>query len=308
MEVMPIETGKDEDTKGVIFNIQRYSIHDGPGIRTTVFFKGCPLECFWCQNPESQRRKPEIFLNKEKCTLCGQCVAICPTGASTLSAESSTIDRSKCIGCGKCVEVCLNAARSLVGRYVTVDEIMQEVVRDRKFYENSGGGVTLGGGEPAAQPEFALAILQRCKEEGLHTVLDTCGYAPWPIMEKLLEYTDLVFFDIKCMGAKKHYGATGKSNDIILENAKRIAKYKPVSVRVPMIPGFNDSTEEVRAIANFAKTELGVMDIGLLHYNKWGESKYERLDKTCFHLEEQSEEDMERLRAIVSSALVEEKG
>jgi len=305
---MLIETGKDESTRGVIFNIQRYSIHDGPGIRTTVFLKGCPLECFWCQNPESQRKKPEVFLNKEKCTLCGQCVAICPTGASTLSAESSTIDRSKCIGCGKCVEACPNEARSLVGREATVDEVMQEVVRDRRFYENSGGGVTLGGGEPATQPEFALAILQRCKEEGLHTVLDTCGYAPWPIIEKLLEYTDLVLYDIKCMDAKKHHGATGKPNDIILENAKRIAKYKPMMVRVPMIPGFSDSAEEVRAIANFVKEELGSVDIDLLPYNKWGESKYERLDKTCFRLEEQTEEDIERLRAIISSALVEEMG
>jgi len=308
MEVIPIETSKDKGTRGLIFNIQRYSIHDGPGIRTTVFLKGCPLECFWCQNPESQRGTPEIFLNKEQCTLCGQCVAICPTGASSLLLERSTIDRGKCTGCGMCVDVCPSGARSLVGRYATVEEVVQEVVRDKKFYENSGGGVSLSGGDPTVQIEFALAILRGWKEEGLHTVLDTCGYASWLIMEKLLEFTDLVLYDIKCMDTTKHYGATGKPNDIILENAKKIAKCKLMRVRVPMIPGFNDTAEEVRAIAEFVKDELGAVDIDLLPYNKWAESKYDRLGKTCFHLEEQSEEDMERLRAIVSSVMMGEKG
>jgi len=181
---------------------------------------------------------------------------------------------------------------------------MQEVARDKKFYKNSGGGVTLSGGDPTTQPEFALTILRGCKEEGLHTVLDTCGYAPWRIMEKLLEFTDLVLYDIKCMSAPKHHAATGKSNDIILENVKKIAKCKPMRVRVPMIPRFNDTAEEIRAIAEFVKEELGGVDIDLLRYNKWGESKYERLGKACSHLEEQSEEDMERLRAIVSSVLI----
>ena len=156
---------RDEKVTGIIFNIQRYSTQDGPGIRTTVFLKGCPLECFWCQNPESQKTKPEIFLYKDRCALCGRCVEVCSTGASTLSEESSTIDRNKCIGCGLCVEACPNEARSLAGKQVTVDEVMQEVLRDRKFYENSGGGVTLSGGEPTTQPEFALALLRSCKKE-----------------------------------------------------------------------------------------------------------------------------------------------
>lgn len=282
--------------KGVVFNIQRYSIHDGPGIRTTVFLKGCPLRCYWCQNPESQRKQPEVFLDKDKCTLCGQCVAVCPSEASSLSATSSIIDRSKCIGCGKCAEVCPNGARKLVGGYMTVDEVMEEVLKDVSFYKNSGGGVTLSGGDPVSQPRFALAILQSCKEAGLHTVLDTCGYARWVTIERLLKYTDLVLYDIKHMDAARHRGGTGRLNSIILENAKRIAKFKPMRVRVPLVPGFNDSAEEVRGIAHFVKKEIGLVDIDLHPYNKLGEAKYERLDKIRPHLETQNEEYVQKLR------------
>jgi pyruvate formate lyase activating enzyme len=282
--------------KGVIFNIQRYSIHDGPGIRTTLFLKGCPLKCFWCQNPESQRKKPEVFLYKDRCTGCGQCVAACSTGASRLLEKKSTIDRDKCIGCGECVGVCPNEARKLMGRSMTVDKVMQEVVKDSKFYEDSGGGVTLSGGEPTAQPQFALAVLRNCKEAGLHTTLETCGYVSWQTMDKLLEYTDLVLYDVKCLDAKKHYAATGRSNAIILQNIKRIAGYKPIRVRVPMIPGFNDSSHEVRAIANFVKKELGSIEIELLSYNKLGESKCNLLDRDPVHLEDRGDEHMEKLK------------
>jgi len=176
---------------------------------------------------------------------------------------------------------------------------MQEVIRDKKFYENSGGGVTLSGGEPAAQLRFALSIMQSCKEAGLHTALDTCGYASWSSMEKLLEYTDLVLYDIKCMEPRKHYDATGKFNKLILENAKRIARYKPMRVRVPIVPNFNDSPEEVKAIAHFVKAELGSVDIDLLPYNKLGESKYERLDRTLIRLQEKGEENMQILETAV---------
>lgn len=292
---------------GIIFNIQRYSIHDGPGIRTTVFLKGCPLKCFWCQNPESQSRQPEIFLIRSNCTLCGKCFTVCPKGASSLLEKNSTIDRIKCIGCGKCVEVCPSEARKLVGTYMTKDEVMREVLKDVRFYENSGGGVTLSGGEPAAQPEFALSILRSCKEEGLHTVLDTCGHAPWSIMKRLLRYTDLVFFDIKTIEPKKHHGATGRSNRLILENAKRIAHYKPMRVRVPLIPSFNDCSDNVRAIVSFVKEEMGSIDIDLLPYNKLGEVKYERLDRPCTPAETQTEEHINNLETIVYSELGGEK-
>jgi len=286
----------------MIFNIQRYAIHDGPGIRTTVFLKGCPLKCFWCQNPESQRRQPEIFLNKDDCSLCGMCVSVCPTGASSLLEGSSTIDRNKCKGCGKCTEVCPNEARRLVGKLVTVNEVMQEVLRDRKFYQNSGGGVTLSGGEPATQPEFALALLQSCKHEGLHTILDTCGHAPWVTLEKLLKYTDLVLYDIKHVDPVKHREAMGVSNKLILENARRIAGHKAVRIRVPLVPGFNDSVEDIRAIVKFARSELGAVDIDLLPYNNLAGSKYARLERDYVHLEGKGEEDVKGLEAIISQS------
>ncbi|MFC2007228.1 glycyl-radical enzyme activating protein [Chloroflexota bacterium] len=287
------------EQKAVVYNIQRYSIHDGPGIRTTVFFKGCPLRCFWCQNPESQRMETEVFLNKDNCTLCGRCVDACPTAASTLSDISSVIDRSKCTGCGKCAEACSKGARTLVGKYLTLAEIMEEVLRDKKFYDNSGGGVTLGGGEPTAQPEMALSILRGCQGAGLHTALDTCGYASWPVMEKLLEYTDLVLYDVKCMDAVKHNSATGKPNELILENAKKIARYKPMRVRVPLVSGFNDSPEKIKAIAHFVRTKLGPVDIDLLPYNKLGESKYERLDRPPVSSGETEEKTIQELEEIV---------
>lgn len=291
---------KDKEvSRGVVFNIQKYSIHDGPGIRTTVFLKGCPLRCLWCQNPESHRKEPEILLFKDRCTLCGRCVAVCPNGASSLSDTSSMIDRSKCIGCGKCVEVCPNEARQLSGEYMTVDEVMEEVLKDVVFYKNSGGGVTLSGGDPIAQSGFALAILKRCKEAGLHTALETCGYARWSTMEKLLKYTDLVLFDIKHMDAARHREGTGKPNSIILRNARRIAKLKPLRVRVPLIPGFNDSAEHIRQLAKFVREKLGLVDIDLLPYNKLGEVKHERLDRERPHLETQNEEYVQELQAII---------
>lgn len=296
-----VEMSKDNENRGMIFNIQRYSIHDGPGIRSTVFLKGCPLTCFWCQNPESQEMKAEILLDKGKCALCGQCVNSCPAGANVLTPDRVKIIRDKCMGCGECVSVCPNEARRLVGAYMTVDEVMEEIVRDRIFYENSGGGVTLSGGEPLMQADFALQLLRRCKEEDLHTVLDTCGYASWKTMQKFLEYTDLVLYDIKCLDAIKHSKATGKPNELIIENAKMIARSKEMWVRVPLVPGFNDSEKEVRAIVSFIKKELGSPKIDLHCYNKLGEGKYDRLDKVAIHLDPQHEEYMEKLREIAVS-------
>jgi pyruvate formate lyase activating enzyme len=289
--------------EGTIFNIQRYSIHDGPGIRTTVFLKGCPLKCFWCQNPESQRTQPEIFLVRSNCVSCGKCVTVCLSGATTLTEKHSIIDRNRCVGCGECVTVCPHEARKLVGRYITTDQVMREVLKDMRFYENSGGGVTLSGGEPGAQPEFALSILRSCKEAGLHTVLDTCGYVPWATMKKLLRYTDLVYLDIKSIEPRKHGEATGRPNRLILDNARRIAAYKPIRVRVPLIPNFNDSPEDVRGIARFVKKEMGSIDIDVLPYNKLGEVKYERLDRLCVPAETQPEEYISHLQAIIELEL-----
>jgi len=284
---------------GIVFNIQRYSIHDGPGIRTTVFLKGCPLRCFWCQNPESQSQEPEIFLKRDFCTLCGSCAEVCPAGAISFNSESSLIDRNLCIGCGKCVQVCPNDARELIGKSMTVDDVMTEVLKDIKFYRKSGGGVTLSGGDPLDQHEFSYELLKRCKELGLHTTIDTTGFASWEVLSKLLYYTDFVLYDIKCIDEKNHYSATGVLNRIILENAKRMYKaHKMMLIRVPLIPGFNDTVEEVKSIETFVHQELGETEIELLPYNKWGESKYRFLDREAFDGETQSEEVIDLLKSI----------
>jgi pyruvate formate lyase activating enzyme len=296
------EKVKPKGTKGIIFNIQRYSIHDGPGIRTTVFLKGCPLRCFWCQNPESQETKPEILLNKSVCSLCGRCIDICPTDANCLSERGPIIDRERCLGCGKCVEVCSSQGRTLVGREMTVDEVLEEVLRDKAFYDNSGGGITLSGGDPIMQPEFSLQLLRKCKEQGLHTVIETCGFTSWLTLKELLDHTDLILYDIKCLNPIKHQTTTGKHNRLILENAKKIAKSKAMKVRVPLVPGFNDSVEDIRAILNFVKQKLklGSEEIELLPYNKLGEGKYDRLDREGSRpsLEPQSEEHIRMLEII----------
>jgi pyruvate formate lyase activating enzyme len=293
--------------RGVVFDIQRYSIHDGPGIRTTIFLKGCPLRCYWCQNPESQSDTPEILFDASKCTGCGACVEVCTTGAARLSEGKAIIDRAVCRGCGKCVEACLNEARRLVGKEMTVEEVMQPVLKDVRFYENSGGGVTLSGGEPTAQPDFALALLRRCKELGLHTVVETCGCAAWPLFEQILEYTDLVFYDLKHLDPAKHFEGTQVKNLLILENAKRIQALKPMIVRVPLIPGFNDSPAAIEATVRFVKSELPSTPIELLPYNKLGEGKYGRLDRSGPSLETMAEDHIAALNEIVKQTLAIEK-
>lgn len=295
---------KAAESSGVVFDIQRYSIHDGPGIRTTVFLKGCPLRCAWCQNPESQRLEPEILLNKDKCTACGKCVAACPAGANSLSGLCAKVERQKCLRCGKCVGVCPNEARRLSGKQMSVDEVIKEVLRDRMFYKTSGGGVTLSGGEATFQPEFALAILRECKTLGLNTAIETCGYASWQVLQSLLEYVDLVLFDIKHVDTVRHQAGTGMNNDIILENAGKIAALKPMKVRVPLIPGFNDSEQDIRAIAAFVGTLPNRIEMDLLAYNPLGEGKYEHLGKKrTEHKEVQSTTYIEGLRSVVDAEL-----
>lgn len=268
-----------ETLRGVIFDIQHYSIHDGPGIRTTLFLKGCPLQCRWCSNPESQRSRPEIMFDTFRCTHCGRCVEVCPHNASVRHENTIGISRELCQGCGTCVGQCPNGARQLVGREIAVEEILEEVVQDRPFYENSGGGVTLSGGEPMSQPAFTRALLKRCKEKGIHTVLDTSGYVQVDLWDRVLEYVDMILFDLKQMDTRKHKAYTGVSNELIFASARKLASRKiPMVIRIPLIPGYNDTDQNSAACARFAR-ELGITTVELLPFHRLCISKYTKLQK-----------------------------
>ncbi|HEX2964946.1 MAG TPA: glycyl-radical enzyme activating protein [Syntrophorhabdaceae bacterium] len=275
--------GSSARTKGAVFNIQRYSIHDGPGIRTTVFLKGCPLACLWCQNPESQLMKPQIFYNAERCVGCGRCITVCPVKAIAVAETKVKTDRELCTGCGTCIETCPEEARELVGKTMTVEEVVEEVMKDDIFYQRSGGGITISGGEPFTQPFFSAGILKLCKERNTHTAIETCGYAPWETVEKVLDYTDLVLFDIKHIVSQVHMRLTGVPNELILENAKRIwhERHIPMWIRVPVIPGCNDSTDNIEALATFVVNELSpFVQLHLLPYHRLGESKVQQLEQS----------------------------
>jgi pyruvate formate lyase activating enzyme len=293
----------NNDRGGEIFNIQRYSIHDGPGIRTTVFMKGCPLKCRWCSNPESQNLFPELFFRKKRCNKCGKCLAACSQGAIIMNKEDITIDRQRCDRCMKCVEVCLPQAITCTGESKTVQEVIDEASKDEMFYWNSDGGVTLSGGEPLSQPEFALSVLKICKEKSFHTVLDTCGYAPWPVLEKILDYTDLVLYDIKHINPAQHLAGTGSDNKLIIDNLKRTAeKKKRLWIRIPIIPGYNDSEEHMKDLADFL-AQICVEKVSLLGYHEWGRNKYESLGRDYFfkELSPVKEDALHTLRDILDS-------
>jgi len=273
---------KFENVKGVIFNIQHYSIHDGPGIRTDVFLKGCFLRCIWCQNPESQSRKPELFYLKEKCTGCGKCVEVCPMNAVQIIEAKSSTNRQKCQTSGQCIQVCPNEARTLMGKEMTVQEVFQDVKGDEIFYKRSSGGVTLTGGEPLFQPHFSQALLSLYRQAGIHTAIETCGYAAWATFKDILQYVDLVLYDLKHLNSEKHHEYTGVPNDLILNNVRKIYHELriPLWARIPIIPGYNDSVQNIQATARFVATELGTsVPVYLLAYHQLGEIKYERLTK-----------------------------
>ena len=266
---------------GRVFNIQRYSIHDGAGIRTLVFLKGCPLRCLWCCNPESQRSGPELGFVASRCVSAGECgapcVPACPSGAIRLDPEGRpAVDRGACDACGRCATVCGKDALTVVGREMTGDEVLAEVEKDRPVYRRSGGGMTLGGGEPLAQYRFAAELLAAAREAYLHTALETCGHAPWGHLEEVLRHVDLLQFDIKHLDPARHRELTGQSNGLILDNLKRVASVKPpqdVVIRVPVVPGCNDSPDDVRATAGFV-AGLGFQQIELVPYHRLGVPKY----------------------------------
>ena len=263
---------------GNVFNIQRYSVNDGPGIRTTVFLKGCPLKCRWCHNPESISPEKEIIIREDRCIRCSECFLTCNYFAVNSVGEKYITDRGVCAHCGCCVEVCYSDAREIVGKEMSVDQVMKEVEKDIVFYNQSGGGVTFSGGEPFLQHEFLLMLLQSCKEKNIHTAVDTSGYTSEQILLQASDFTDLFLYDIKTIDDTIHKSFTGVSNKLILDNLKRLAeRRKNVIVRVPLIPTVNDSLEAMREIGGYIASLHSISEIHLLPYHHVGIEKYYRL-------------------------------
>lgn len=276
---------------GTIFNIERLSFVDGPGIRTTVFFKGCNLSCAWCHNPESQHFGKEMLFYRDKCTNCGTCKTVCPNHLEY------------CEFCGQCVVYCPNHARTICGKEVSVKEVLEEVKKDTVFYNSSDGGVTFSGGECMLQIDFLVALLQECREYHIHTAVDTAGNVPWEYFEKILPYTDLFLYDIKCMDSKKHQTYTGVDNKRILENlAKLLKKNVDIWVRIPIIPSVNDTPAHMCQIRDFLREHGRPKKIELLPYHPMGLGKYQALDRDFSTFQVPDKESIVKLFAIVQSA------
>lgn len=292
-----------------IFNIQSYSIHDGPGIRVTVFIKGCPLRCLWCANPESNLARPQLMTYIAKCTGCGRCLGSCPEKAISIGSKDGKVaaltDRTLCTECGACISSCPQEARELAGKEMTVRQVLEKVERDRLFIETSGGGMTLSGGECLMHPEFSEAMLYAAHEAGFHTAVESCSFAPNDVVERVFSLADLCLLDIKHMDSITHKKLTGVPNELILDNIRytyHILK-KQVIVRVPTIPGYNDSEANITATARFVAQKLGNdVPVHLLPYHRLGESKNESLGKDMdLSIEVPSDEHMQWLLEIVKN-------
>ena len=267
--------------KGTIFDIKRYAIHDGPGIRTTVFLKGCPLRCQWCQNPEGLESKPEIMVRFTRCEKeCDACVSACPQGAILKKGLQVVIDKEKCDLCGKCEDVCVYDALKIVGREVTVQEVMNEIEKDRVFFDESDGGITFSGGEPLMQLDFLESLLKEIKKKNIHVTVDTSGYVTFKDLDRISDRVDLFLYDLKIVDDKKHKKYTGVSNKLILENLQKLSKRgKRVIVRIPLLSGINDDNHSIQMFVKYLHTLRNVKEISLLFYHSGGCEKYKGLRK-----------------------------
>ncbi len=288
----------NNQNSGIVFDIKKFSIHDGPGIRTTIFLKGCPLQCAWCHNPEGISPLPEIHLWEQRCIACGECVDACPESAVSFQGDLRLWDREICTRCGRCAGICPAETVQLIGKSMSIPEVIAEIEKDNIYYDQSGGGVTFSGGEPLNQTSFLNALLKKCKELKIHTAVDTSGLSPWKNYQEIIPFTDLFLFDLKIMDDDRHKEFTGASNRLILDNLEKLIEAgKYIVVRVPVIPGINDHPENIAETSTFLSSLGGIQNIDILPYHRIASDKYRRMESE-YQLKEiqpPSSEEMETI-------------